>query len=103
MQPPAWENLNEFFQLDDFAVTGTVTRKAGGTFTVVGHFDDPYLNATLGDFERDTVKPKFVCKFADVRTVVRGDKIAIDGVTYEILSAANPDGTGVAALELARP
>lgn len=100
--PPAWDNLDDFLDTDDFAVLGTVTRKAGGTFSVKGHFDDPYLNAALGEFERDDIKPKFLCKLVDVATVVRFDKIAIEGKTYDILSAPHGDGTGMAVLELAR-
>lgn len=99
---PAWENLDDFLNTDDFAVVGTVTRKAGGTISVKGHFDDPYLNAALGEFERDDIKPKFTCKMSDVAVVVRFDTITISGKTYDILSAPHGDGTGIAVLELAQ-
>lgn len=100
---PAWENLDEFFSTDDFAVVGVVTRKAGGTFSVKGHFDDPYLNAALGDaLDRDDIRPKFMCKMSDVANVVRFDTITIEGRTYDILSAPHGDGTGTAVLDLAQ-
>lgn len=101
--PPAWEDLGEFFDTDDFAVVGTITRKAGGAYRVTGHFDDPYLNATLGDsLDRDDLRPRFTCKMADVATVVRFDTITIEGKTYDILSTPHGDGTGIAVLELAQ-
>lgn len=100
---PSWEVLDEFFDTDDFAVTATITRQAGGSFTVVGHFDDPYLNAALGDaLDRDDIRPKFTCPFSPVATVKRFDTITVEGKTYDILSAPHGDGTGVAVLELAQ-
>lgn len=100
---PAWENLDEFFDLDDFAVEVTITPHAGGpAYRVIGHFDDPYLNAALGDaLDHDTMRPKFTCRFSVVASVARFDTLTIDGTTYDILSAPHGDGTGVAVLELA--
>lgn len=102
--PPAWENLDEFFDTDDFAVTATIQPHAGGaSYSVKGHFDDPYLNAALGDaLDRDDIRPKFTCKFSAVASVERFDTIAIEGKTYDVLSAPHGDGTGIAVLELAR-
>lgn len=101
---PAWENLDEFFDLDDFAVVGTVTPHAGGAaYQVKGHFDDPYLNAALGDaLDRDDLRPRFLCKMSDVAAVVRFDTLTIGGATYDVLSAPHGDGTGTAVVELAQ-
>lgn len=103
---PAWENLDEFFDADDFGVTGTITPRSGARpYTVTGHFDDPYLNAALGGdaLDRDDIRPRFLCPMAKVAGVVRGDTFTLDGVTYDVLSAPHGDGTGTAVLELARP
>lgn len=104
---PAWEKLDDFLQTGDFADVAIISFHAGGTHTLVGIFDDPYLNAEIGEYEMDTTKPRFTCKLADVLAVRRGDSISIKingaavGTVYDILTGAHPDGTGMAMLELA--
>ncbi len=49
MPTPAWDDLNTFLSVDDFAIEATVHRQDGDTSTVVGIFDDPYMNAQLGE------------------------------------------------------
>ncbi len=101
MPTPAWDDLNTFLSLDDFAVEATVTRQDGDTRVVIGIFDDPYLNAQLGEYELDTSRPRFTCRESDVIGVLRGDMVEINGRSYDVLSSAQPDGTGMAVLELA--
>ncbi len=101
MPTPAWDDLNTFLSVDDFAVEATVTRLDGDTRVVIGIFDDPYLNAQLGEYELDTSRPRFTCKESDVIGVLRGDMVEINGRSYDVLSSAQPDGTGMAVLELA--
>lgn len=101
MPTPAWDDLNTFLSVDDFAVEATVTRQDGDTRVVIGIFDDPYLNAQLGEYELDTSRPRFTCKESDVIGVLRGDMVEINGRSYDVLSSAQPDGTGMAVLELA--
>ena len=98
---PAWEDLDVFLNVDEFAVTATVRLQAGGTRAVRGIFDDPYLNAELGEYEFDTNRPRLTCKERDVLGVLRGDVVEIDGKVYDVLSSANSDGTGMAVLEMA--
>lgn len=104
MAGPAWENLDAFFTLDTaggFAKTATIALQAGGTLTVKGIFDDPYLNAELGEYDHDTSDPRFLCKSSEVAAVTRGDTLTLGAVTYDILAAPMHDGTGVATLKLA--
>ncbi len=101
MPTPAWDDLNTFLSVDDFAVEATVTRQDGDTRVVIGIFDDPYLNAQLGEYELDTSRPRFTCRESDVIGVLRGDMVEINGRSYDVLSSAQPDGTGMAVLELA--
>lgn len=101
MPSPAWEDLDAFLNVDEFAVAATVHLQGGTTRTVRGIFDDPYLNAELGEYELDTNRPRFTCKEADVIGVLRGDTVVIAGKTYDVLSGSQPDGTGMAMLELA--
>lgn len=101
MPTPAWDDLNIFVSVDDFAIEATVHRQDGDPSTVVGIFDDPYMNAQLGEYELDTSRPRFTCKESDVIGVLRGDMVHINGRVYDVLSSAQPDGIGMAVLELA--
>ncbi|QTI81492.1 hypothetical protein IAI58_19310 (plasmid) [Roseomonas marmotae] len=100
----AWENLDEFLSAGpgEFAVPVTVRLQGGGVRTFLGIFDEPYLNAETGEYELDTERPRVTCKEADVLGVLRGDKVDIGGRTYDVLTSAQPDGTGLAILELSR-
>lgn len=101
MPTPAWDDLDAFVNTDDFAVLATVTLQDGTARSVPGIFDDPYLNAQLGEYELDTSRPRLTCKEADVIGVLRGDRVDIGGKTYDVLTSAQADGTGMAVLELA--
>lgn len=110
MPAPAWENLDDFLQTDEFAFAAVITLQAGGTIPLSVIFDDPSVEAGLEDaYTKDDVGPSAYCKEVLVGAVKRGDSIAITfpaptGVkTYDILTAAKPDGTGMARLKLAVP
>jgi hypothetical protein len=107
---PAWDNLNEFLDLDDFAVQASVQLQGGGApLHVPGIFDDPFLNAQLGEYEPDSSAPRFVCKASLVGAVRRGDALTLTPpnasapVTFDVLRAPEPDGTGMATIHLAVP
>ncbi len=104
MPAPSWENLDDFLQTDDqggFAVTATISLQAGGTRTVRGIYDDPYLNAQLGEYELDTSAPRFTTKESSLVGVGRRDTITVPGVgTLDILGEPQPDGTGMSMLKL---
>lgn len=111
MPAPLWEDLDVFLDTDEFALFGTVTLQGGAVRTFAGIFDDPYLNAELGEYDMDNMKPRFLCKEADVADVRRGDIILVfqknkAGVvvwsqTFDILAGAHSTGDGMALLELA--
>lgn len=103
MTTPAWDDLDEFLDPDDFAVKATLTLKSGQTRPVNGIYAGPYTQGHLGpDYEEDTTRPKFTCKAADVVGVTRGDSISIPGEgVFGVLTNPQPDGTGFAVLELA--
>lgn len=102
MTTPAWDNLDDFLDTDDFGVAATVTPASGAPRTVKGIYEGPYLKARLGETEQDTTDPTFTCKAADVVGIRRGDGITIPGAgSFGILTHPQPDGTGMAVLELA--
>lgn len=102
MPSPSWENLDAFLQLDDFAVTATITPAEGVSRSVVGIFDDPYLDAQLGEYRLDTSSPRFQASESALAGIERGDGVSIDGIEYLALAAPKPDGTGLATLELVK-
>lgn len=108
MPSPAWEDLDDFLQEDDFASPAVITLAGGGTIALSGIFDDPHVGAKLGEYERDTQGPTFNCRAdAVMGQVRRKDIITITHPnktteTLDIMTSPQPDGTGLAILELAR-
>lgn len=101
MPQHAWEDLDTFLQVDEFATWATVRLQDGGERRIRGIFDDPYLNAELGEYELDSTRPRLTCRWDDVRDVTRGDVVEIDGTVYDVVTNAQPDGTGMGLLALA--
>lgn len=104
MGKPSWEEPDAFFQLDTdggFARPALIALQDGGTLTVNGIFDEPYLNAQLGEYDHDSSDPRFTCASAAVEGVRRGDELTLDGKTYDVLSSPHHDGTGLATIKLA--
>lgn len=95
---PAWENLSDFLSLGDFAVKVKVTLESGEVREFPGIFDDPYLNADLGEYEVDTSTPRVLCKMSDALGIQRGDTMEVEGVVYDIMRSPKPDGTGLATI-----
>lgn len=96
-----WDDLDSFLSNDDFADSVTVHLQDGEIRPISGIFDGPYLNVQIGEYEMDTSQPRLTCKASDVIGVKRGDSVEIDGLIYDVLTGAQPDGTGMAQLSLA--
>lgn len=101
MPAPAWENLDAFLSTDEFATSADLQLQDGTTRTIRGIYDEPFLNAELGEYDLDTTRPRLLCKAADVVGVARGDVLVINGQTLDIMTAPQADGTGMATLDLA--
>jgi hypothetical protein len=110
MPTPDWDNLGDFLDTDEFAVVARITPQVGPARFVNGIFDDKYLNAITGEYEADSSCPRFECKMADVAGLRRGDTWQQwdakaqqpVGDAYALLTEPQPDGTGMAKLEMAR-
>lgn len=108
MPKPAWEDLDEFLDEDDFAVPAVIDLQGGGQVSLSVIFDNPYSESTLGDaYTKDDVMPRALCKESLVGAVRRGDTITIafpgSRRVFDIVTAPQPDGTGMSVIELARP
>jgi hypothetical protein len=105
MPAPAWENLDVFMAPDTaggFAVPAVVSLRGGGTRKIFGIFDDPYLQATAGEFVRDTAETTLLCKEGDLAGVDYKGTCEVFGVTYDIVTNPQSDGTGMSTLKLAK-
>lgn len=105
MRGPSWENLDDFLQLDSnggFATPAVIQFQDGGTRTISVIFDDPYLNAQLGEYEADTSEPRISGKETDLAGVRRGDVVTVAGETFDVMTSPQADGTGWALVTMAR-
>ena len=100
MPSPAWEDLDDFLDPEEFGVQAVITFQAGGTRTISVIFDDPYVNAKAGEYERDDNGPKAKGKETDMVGITRKDTVVIAGKTYGVLTSPQADGTGISVLEL---
>lgn len=103
MPKPSWEDLNVFFQTDTvggFADIATFELANGEVRQITGIFDDPYLNADLGEYEVDTSNPRFTCAETDAQGIGRKDIMILDGKRYDVMAYPKSDGVGVVIIQL---
>ena len=89
------ENIAEFFDADDFAVTAT-----WNLTSVKGIFNNEYFDEIGPGPGVESSNPVFICATADVTGIAEGDDITINGTTYKVVGPPQPDGTGVMTLQL---
>lgn len=100
MPAPAWDDLDAFVDTADFAVVATITPHGGSPRQVNCIFDDPYLNAQLGEYEWDGGLPRIMAKETDFAGMTRTDSVVVNGKQYHALTNPQQDGTGMAVLTL---
>lgn len=102
MPKVAWENLDDFLSTDDFAFTATFVLKSGEIREINGIYDDPYMDADLGEYAADLSEPRFTCKMVDAVGLRRGDTCTIAGEDgqFDVMSDPQGDGTGLAVIRL---
>lgn len=98
MPSPAWEDLDAFFDVDDFATTATFTDDNGQASQPVRCiFDDPYLDKQLGEYSATEGDPRITCKADDVIGVKKHHECTIasmPGRKYQVIHDPKFDGTG---------
>lgn len=105
MRGPSWEDLGDFLQTDDdggFATVAVIQFQDGGSRSVAVLFDDPYLNAQLGEYEADTSEPRISGRESDMAGVTRGDLVTVGGETFAAMASPEADGSGWALVRMAR-
>ena len=100
MPSPAWEDLDQFFDLSDFAEE-MVFFTPQGERTIAGIFDDPFINPRTGAYQEETREVMFTCseKDAPVCLIDRGTKARTNLTNYEV-TRNKPDGTGTTLISL---
>lgn len=99
MPSPDFDDLADFFNTDDFAITAALEID-GQTREIIGIFDLTPLDASIGASDLDALPATFTTHSADVRDVKRGDLLTIDGEAYQARGHPKHDGTGIAIIEL---
>ncbi|QAU22883.1 hypothetical protein EO087_01845 [Dyella sp. M7H15-1] len=106
MTHPAWDNLDEFLDPDDFAIMVTFVSTPDGSATGVQRklpviFDDPHYDQDLGEYLMNASEPRCTCKAVDVIGFKKRDRAMIDGRAYLLEHDPQPDGVGMAVVTFA--
>lgn len=103
MPHPAWEDLDAFFQADDFAITVAIIVDGIQIATILGIFDDPTVGLAAGDYRLDQAQPVLTVKEVDCGAIHHKAVLKIEGKLWDVIGEPELDGTGVAAIRLAKP
>jgi hypothetical protein len=100
---PAWEDLSEFFDTDEFAVTVNFVRANGTALPpVIGNFDDPAEMCETGEFMAQIRQARFTCPSSAVAVLKRGDTATVATVRYILDHDPVPDGTGLSVVLMSK-
>ena len=101
MPIPLNDDILAILDLDDFAVSATLTAAdASSQSVIVGIFDNETIPVDSGGFiPVHEEQPRFTCRTADIPTIAEGDTLLLSGVTYKIRAWVH-DGTGVTTLQM---
>lgn len=102
MPAPEWEDLDVFFQEDDFATAAVIHLASGQNRPVTGIFDDPSMTAKLGGYQRDDNNIMLTVKETDAIGVRQRDTVTVKhragDITYDVMKTPEADGTGLAVI-----
>lgn len=92
------EDLDQFFDTDDFGVSATInTTPAPTTINVI--FDTPTEGVLMYESAVEADAPGFECKTSDLAGVTVGNTATINAVVYKIKKIRH-DGTGTSRVTL---
>jgi hypothetical protein len=92
------ENLQQFFETEDFAIGVTFVLASGATRQIKAIFDTPSQSVELYETAIEAGVPKLICATSETSGLERAST-TINGVAYKIARIAH-DGTGVSVLYL---
>lgn len=94
------ENLDQFFDTDDFAVSAVITLSDASTRAINVIFDSPTQSVDIYDVEIEADAPFLRCKTSDLAGVKNNDTVSVNSQIYKIKKITNDDGTGVSLIYL---
>ena len=97
----ALETLDDFFDLNDFAVEGVYTPSPGSPRTIKCIFDSSFQAVNLDTGVVESAGPQAVVKDSDITGAKHGETLVINSTTYYI-RGIQPDGTGLTVLALSK-
>lgn len=90
-----------FVNPDEFGVAATWTLAAGGQSSLNGVFSDALAEGVARNQSLATRVSGFFCRTADLPSGAKaGDRLAVAGRAFRVVSIHDPDGTGMTAIEL---
>ncbi len=96
----SYDDLGDFFGLDDFAMEAKFIKAGKSVKILKGIFDNPQVSRGMTENMEITIPmPKFICRTADIPSAEDGDKLKLGSVEYYIRVQIN-DGEGVSTLYL---
>lgn len=90
MTAPAFEDLDDFFHTDEFAIE--VVFDGGSPVKAI--MDADFIEAGEATVGIEGDQPRLTCKAQDVNTVQHGSTVVADGDTYTV-RGIEPDGSGL--------
>jgi hypothetical protein len=89
-------DLNVFFNSEDFGASATYTPSGGSASTITVLFDKPFNSIPLdtGEVDIESNTPTALCKTSDVSSAGHGDVIVISSTTYHIVGVQADSGSG---------
>ena len=94
------EELDPFFDTDDFAVAATFTRDGDEVAAAAVIFNGPGHQVTVYETAVEEPAPFLLAPAASVADVRRNDEAAVEGQGSFVVERVEPDGTGLTRLYL---
>lgn len=99
---PDWDDIDDFFDEDDFAISATYTPSGGLAKSILVIPDsvpvDSPVSGTVYSNQRKTV----LCKTSDVEGATEGETLEIDSVTWYVKDVDANEAEGTTTLMLSK-
>ncbi len=95
-----WEDLTEFLDTAEFAVTASLWRNGTQVRSFPVLFDEGSVDGALGDYRHDTTEPRIASAEVNLAGASRGDEVRIGSRRFDVLASPEVQGDGWARLRL---
>lgn len=96
---PFTEDLEDFFDLDEFGTEAVFTTAPSVTKSIVVIFNDPTQPVEMYDTQIEAEAAFLHCKASDLNGIRRGNPVTVEGNNYTV-NRITRDGTGTAMIFL---